>query len=126
MCHFTDKLGRSNHPQDPSSRLYPRPESPEAGPQPHHSPRVPRKGERKNPARMFWVSNPGTSLTRFSQTYDMYLDDGISRDSAPRSHVAQPAVASNATFGIIHKLDGIGDEKAADKYCHVSVRQVSL
>jgi len=55
----------------------------------------------------------------------MYLDDGISRDSAPKLHVMEPAVVSNVAFGTLHKLDGIGDEKAADKYCHVSVHQVS-
>jgi hypothetical protein len=37
----------------------------------------------------------------------------------------QPAVTASTDFGVLHKLDGIGDEKAADKYCHISFHQVS-
>lgn len=42
------------------------------------------------------------------QTYVMYLDDGISRDSAP---VTGPGLK-------------IGDEKADNKYCQVEIQQV--
>ena len=50
----------------------------------------------------------------------MYLDDGISRDSAPSEHVPQ----LGQTYGVAHNFQGICDTKAADKYCHVQIEQV--
>ncbi|KAH7134411.1 glycosyl hydrolases family 31-domain-containing protein, partial [Dactylonectria macrodidyma] len=47
-------------------------------------------------------------------SYSMYLDDGISRESAPSSHVPD----FDCDFGQVNHVTG--DCKAADKYCHTS------
>ncbi|KAH7002467.1 glycosyl hydrolases family 31-domain-containing protein [Ilyonectria destructans] len=52
-----------------------------------------------------------------NNSYSMYLDDGISRDSAPSSHVPSLNLQSNGT------KKAFGDSKAADKYCHVLIEQ---
>ncbi|KAK7415851.1 hypothetical protein QQZ08_012222 [Neonectria magnoliae] len=52
-----------------------------------------------------------------NNSYSMYLDDGISRESAPKSHVH----AVGEDFGQAHHI--FGDSKAADKYCHVLIQQ---
>lgn len=55
----------------------------------------------------------------------MYLDDGISRDSAPNIHVPDTIVGGASSSGVAtQELHGLGDEKAADMYCHVLVEQV--
>jgi hypothetical protein len=50
----------------------------------------------------------------------MYLDDGISRDSAPSRHV--PQVGSG--YGIPRKHATTEDQMASDKYCEVIIQQV--
>lgn len=49
-------------------------------------------------------------VSNAEQTYKMYLDDGISRESAPKAPVPELK---------------IGDSKAAGKYCEVTIEQVS-
>ena len=59
------------------------------------------------------------------QTYNMYLDDGISRDSAPCHYVPHTITGEVSRYGVATQdLHVLCDEKAADKYCHVLVEQV--
>jgi len=54
----------------------------------------------------------------------MYLDDGISRDSAP-SHDYVPEISTASGFGKTHDLtDDIVDPKAKSQFCHVKISQV--
>ncbi|KAK5651788.1 hypothetical protein OQA88_11655 [Cercophora sp. LCS_1] len=55
--------------------------------------------------------------------YDMYLDDGISRDSAP-SHNYVPETSAGKGYGAARDLcEGLVDPKAESKFCHVKVSQ---
>lgn len=55
----------------------------------------------------------------------MYLDDGISRDSAP-SHEYVPETSVSAGYGTAHDLGpGFVDPKAHSRFCHVKISQVS-
>lgn len=56
----------------------------------------------------------------------MYLDDGISRDSAPgREYV--PATSVGYGYGTARDLiDGLLDPKAQSRFCHVKISQVSF
>ncbi|KZL72832.1 glycoside hydrolase family 31 protein (alpha-1,4-glucan lyase) [Colletotrichum tofieldiae] len=67
-------------------------------------------------------------------TYDMYLDDGISRDSAPKKSHVEAAVISTPTnpppdeckqaaYGEAHNFEGLADAKANDKYTKVQIKQ---
>ncbi|KAH8676424.1 glycosyl hydrolases family 31-domain-containing protein [Tricladium varicosporioides] len=51
--------------------------------------------------------------------YNMYLDDGISRESAPSTHVPNVGLKT----GIPKNMKGLGDPKAADKFCQVEIQQ---
>jgi alpha-glucosidase (family GH31 glycosyl hydrolase) len=52
-------------------------------------------------------------------SYHMYLDDGVSRESAPSRHV--PQVGSG--YGVPRKMSTSEDPLACDKYCQVVVQQ---
>ena len=55
----------------------------------------------------------------------MYLDDGISRDSAP-SHDYVPEASAGSGYGRAHDLvPGLIDPKARSHFCHVKIAQVS-
>lgn len=55
----------------------------------------------------------------------MYLDDGISRDSAP-SHDYVPETAVGSGYGTAHDLvPGLIDPKAHSYFTHVKISQVS-
>lgn len=54
----------------------------------------------------------------------MYLDDGISRDSAP-SHDYVPETAVESGYGTAHDLvPGLIDPKAHSYFTHVKISQV--
>lgn len=56
----------------------------------------------------------------------MYLDDGISRDSAP-SHDYVPETSVEEGYGTSHDLvEGLVDPKAHSCFCHVKISQVSF
>lgn len=55
--------------------------------------------------------------------YDMYLDDGISRDSAPGKEYV-PETSQSSGYGTAHgMLDGLIDSKAHSAFCHVKIIQ---
>lgn len=54
----------------------------------------------------------------------MYLDDGISRDSAPANSTMDSAMGERTSYGESYHLHGIGDERANDKYTKVKIEQV--
>lgn len=66
-------------------------------------------------------------LTPTPQVYDMYLDDGISRDSAPsHEYVPEASVSAGSGYGTAHDLTpGLVDPQARCHFCHVKISQVS-
>lgn len=54
----------------------------------------------------------------------MYLDDGISRDSAPKEVQVNACVGEQEWFGGAHKLKHLTDPLAKDKYTKVIFHQV--
>ena len=56
----------------------------------------------------------------------MYLDDGISRDSAPsHDYVPDASVSHGGGYGTAHDLaPGLVDPKARSHFCHVKITQV--
>jgi len=56
----------------------------------------------------------------------MYLDDGISRDSAPsHDYVPDTSVSHGAGYGTAHDLaPGLIDPKARSYFSHVKISQV--
>ncbi|KAH8895231.1 hypothetical protein GQ53DRAFT_855393 [Thozetella sp. PMI_491] len=58
-------------------------------------------------------------------TYDMYLDDGISRDSAPSQYLCGNTVQPGDSNGLPTKRVPGADKKAADKFCHVVIQQIA-
>ncbi|KAK1727512.1 alpha-1,4-glucan lyase [Colletotrichum acutatum] len=55
--------------------------------------------------------------------YDMYLDDGISRDSAPKNSTLETAVGARPWYGEAHHYDGLADAQANDNYTKVQIKQ---
>ena len=60
----------------------------------------------------------------------MYLDDGISRDSAPGHGYYVPETFAGPGYGIVSTTrdvtDGLVDPKAQSRFCHVQISQVSF
>lgn len=54
----------------------------------------------------------------------MYLDDGISRDSAPKNSTLETAVGARPWYGEAHHYDGLADVQANDNYTKVQIKQV--
>lgn len=59
----------------------------------------------------------------------MYLDDGISRDSAPGHGHYVPETFAGSGYGTITTArdftNGLVDPKAQSRFCHVKISQVS-
>ncbi|WQF89176.1 Putative glycoside hydrolase family 31, galactose mutarotase-like domain superfamily [Colletotrichum destructivum] len=58
-------------------------------------------------------------------TYDMYLDDGISRDSAPKTSQLDANPSDPPQYGEAHHFEGLADAKAKDKYTKVQFKQTT-
>ncbi|KAK0716079.1 alpha-1,4-glucan lyase [Lasiosphaeris hirsuta] len=71
-----------------------------------------------NPITLHVYPGPGKD-----NEYDMYLDDGISRESAP-SHEYFLGKSAGSGYCIAHDLImGLADEKAKSQFCHIKISQ---